>query len=178
MKIALIVGHRKNSQGAVGSKGISEYKFNKKLIEEIQLDLVDDHDIKVFYRRDDLSGYTERMKDLHKRIDAWGAKVSVSFHFNAAGNKSVDGHEVLYCSGSGKKLSKKLNDNFTQYLDNNNRGIKKKTKHDRGGGFLCRGKSVCILSEPFFGSHQHLYAKNGSERANLVSAYVEFLNDL
>ncbi len=177
MRIAIVVGHRKNSQGAVGSVGTSEYKLNTEVAKRIS-SRVSKHKIKIFYRRDDLSGYTERMKDLHKRIDEWGADVSVSLHFNAASNPQANGHEVLYCSSKGKKLAKKLNDKFTKYLGNKDRGIKHKTKGDRGGGFLCRGKSVCILAEPFFAAHQKKYM-NGSIPSNiLVSSYVDFIEEL
>ncbi len=179
-KIPLVIGHRQGSQGAYGNEGISEYIFNRYLIADIleEIDL-DRHDVRVFERRNEGSGYTERMKDLHKRIDRFGADYSISFHFNSASNQSVDGHEVLYCSKKGKALAKKLNAKFNEYLDNNDRGIKKRTKGQRGGGFLCRGKSVCILAEPFFASHQYEYIQeSGVERENLISAYADFINEL
>jgi len=178
MKIALVVGHRKSAQGAVGSEGISEYVFWDDLLHELITDgwLSNDNEVKIFYRRDRANGYGERMRDLHWRIDAWGADISVSFHFNAAGNKRVDGHEVLYCSKGGKKLAEIMDALFDQYLDNRCRGIKKRGRKDRGGGFLCRGRSACILIEPFFASHQHLYADGGEERENLMSAIADFIN--
>lgn len=156
-KIALVVGHRKDNQGAVGNDGESEWEYNNKLAKKLHKKFP--NNTKIFYRKTGPGGYSEKMKELHKRIDAWGADYSISMHFNAAGNPAVDGHEVLYCSKAGKKVAEILNNNFNKYLDNKDRGIKKCTKSERGGGFLCRGKSVCVLGEPFFAAHKTKYGK-------------------
>lgn len=138
----------------------------------------DTNDLAIFQRKDTLSGYTERMKDLHRRIDTWGADISISLHFNASSKTYVNGHEILYCSKSGKAIAKKLDVKLDQYLNNNHRNLKKVTQKQRGGGFLCHGKSVCILAEPFFASHQHKYVKYGEERENLLTAIAEFIDEL
>jgi N-acetylmuramoyl-L-alanine amidase len=116
------------------------------------------------------------MRALHAKLDKWGADVSVSLHFNAAGDSRVNGHEVLYCSKSGKKLAKKLNDLFSANLPNRDRGIKKKTRQDRGGGFLCQGRSVCVLSEPFFAAEQEYFVGPGYEE--LMASFLEFFDEL
>ena len=128
----------------------------------------------VFHRSETIKGYGEKMKDLHKRIDEWGAEVSVSFHFNAFGVEAVNGHEILYHSKGGKKLAKKMDKIFDIYLDNRDRNIKQRNRKQRGGGFLSRGKSLCILVEPFFASHQDRFM-DGGERQNLLTSFVEFL---
>jgi len=178
MKIALVIGHRKSSQGAYGSMGISEYSFYKEFVMELLDYLIDDNYIKVFERKDKGSGYSERMRDLHRRIDHWGADISISFHFNGSSKQEVNGHEILYCSKKGKRIALRLDEKLDQYLPNNDRNIKKRTSKQRGGGFLCRGKSTCILIEPFFASHQSLYVRSGEERQNLISAISEFINEL
>ncbi len=180
MKIAIVIGHDKNSQGAYGNIGISEWKFNKELIGEMQRDkmLPKQHEYIIFFRDPNINGYTNKMKDLHKRIDAWGAEVSIEFHFNGSSNPSVNGHEVLYCSKNGKKVAKKLNEQYNKYLSNKDRGIKKVTKNDRGGGFCCRGKSYAIIAEPFFGSNQYEYVYPGKKREKLKKAYMKFLKSL
>jgi len=179
-KIAIVIGHRRNSQGAYGSEGISEYKFWTEFVEQMFKDgyVSDKNDLAVFQRKDKLRGYTERMKDLHRRIDKWGADISISLHFNASSKQYVNGHEVLYCSRKGKEIAKRLDAKLDQYLDNNDRNLKKITRKQRGGGFLCRGKSVCILAEPFFASHQHKYVKGGEDRENLLTAISEFIDEL
>ena len=176
-KVALVVGHRSQRQGAVGSAGVSEWHYNRSLAKEIAKECKG-VDVKIFYRDDMPGGYGEKMKRLHKRIDAWGADYSISMHFNAAANTRADGHEVLYCSSYGELLAKKLNDTFNKYLANRNRGIKKVSPKERGGGFLCRGKSICVLAEPYFAAHQAYYMPGSPGYMALKKAYVEFIEYL
>jgi len=178
MKIALVIGHRKGSRGAYGNAGVSEFDFYKELVPELLESLSDDNEFRVFIRKDSLHGYTERMKDMHRRIDNWGADISISFHFNASSKQYVNGHEILYCSRSGRTIAGKLDSKFDKYLDNNDRNLKRVRRRERGGGFLCRGRSVCILIEPFFASHQKLFIPGGIERDNLLSSLSEFINEL
>ena len=118
------------------------------------------------------------MEDLHKRIDEWGADISIEFHFNGAGDEKINGHEILYCSNGGKKIANVLDEKFDKYLHNNDRNIKKVTPNVRGGGFVCRGKSVCIIAEPFFSAHQDKYMIGTNGRSKLVTAYTEFLREV
>ena len=177
-KIALVVGHRSGKKGAYGDTGMSEWDFWSEFLSDILLMLPKHNQYKICFRGNDHHGYGERMKEMHKKIDTWGADISVSFHFNGSDNGSVTGHEILYCSNGGKRLAEKLDVCFDKWLDNNDRGIKKRTKHQRGGGFLCRGNSKCILVEPFFGSHQHSFIRNGSERQKLINGFLEFFDML
>jgi len=179
-KIALVVGHRKSSQGAYGANGMSEYVFYKALSKEVKLASIgSDFEVEIFERSDELSGYTARMKELHKRIDEWGADVSISLHFNASSNKNANGHEVLYCSKKGFELAKKMNNIFSKNLKNRDRGVKKVSlkNRDRGAGFVCRGKSACILVEPFFASNIKFY-ENGKGREALIKSLLDFMHSI
>ena len=176
MKIALVVGHASDKQGAVGSLGISEYNFWLDFVQDLKdklarLEHLADIEFKVFERPTSKRGYTSRMKALHAELDAWGSDVAVSFHFNASASRA-QGHEVLYCSRMGRVLADRMNNLFNEYLPNRDRGIKKKTKKDRGGGFLCRGRSVCILVEPFFASEQDYFVEEGYH--DLMDAFLAF----
>jgi N-acetylmuramoyl-L-alanine amidase len=179
-KVALVVGHRKGAQGAWGNAGWSEYRYNKRLAEYIEdrLRSSDDVKVKIFYRDDMTGGYGEKMKRLHKRIDKWGADYSVSMHFNAAGKESVNGHEVLYCSKMGKKAAKVFDAALDRHLNNQDRSIKRRRRKERGGGFLCRGRSVCVLVEPFFAAHQDEYMPGTEGWERLATAYVEAVEEL
>ena len=177
-KIALVVGHRQSSKGAYGSAGLAEWDYWN----EFSLDLLDllassDIEVRVFHRKEKGSGYNQRMVDLHREIDSWGAKISISMHFNASANGSANGHEVLYCESSktSANYAGLMNRIFTDNLDNRDRGIKKKSRKDRGGGFLCRGNSYCILVEPFFASNQHEYMRGQIGREKLLLSFKEFL---
>ena len=183
MKIALVIGHAKNKQGAWGNKGISEYKYYKKyFIPEILKHLPGKHEYKIFERPTDRKGYGSRMKKLHAEIDKWGADVSVSFHFNAAGSTKANGHEVLYCSKRGKKLAKKMNNLFSKYIGkvikSKDRGIVHRSRKERGGGFLCRGKSVCILVEPYFAAHQDKFMPGTEGFEAFQKAVIEFFKSI
>jgi len=174
-KIALIIGHDEINQGAFGSEGISEYSFNDELIFSLDLTRIEHA---IFYRNEKIIGYTAQMIDLHSRIDEWGAEISVEFHFNSFSNQAVHGHEVLFCSEGGKHIAELLNYSLDRHLPTSNRGIKKVSMSDRGGGFCCRGKSLAIIAEPFFGSAQYRFTEGGDLREPLKIAITEFLSQL
>ena len=179
MKIALIAGHDMDSQGAYGNAGVSEFEFNDDLIRELgqMLMLPEKHDYLHLYRNSDISGYSHQMDNLHKRIDDWGADVSIEFHFNSFRKPETNGNEVLYCSMGGKRIA----DIFDEALDtlpNRDRGVKKVTKKDRGGGFCCKGNSYAIILEPFFGSHQSSYMYYGVNRMILMEAIRDGLEGI
>jgi len=178
MKIALIAGHDSYfKQGAVAS-GISENVFWNELLEEIIDILPSKHKYKIFHRpNQSVYGYRGAVSRLHKDIDHWGAQVDIEFHFNAAASKA-SGHEVLYYkhSRSGKALATILNDSFTKFLNNPNRGIKPVGRNDRGGYQLAIGRSVSLLPEPFFGTTEiQDFLKVGGKRHLLIDSIISFL---
>ncbi len=175
MKIALVIGHDANRKGAYGNKGISEWDFNDQLIQEMNLS--DKHTYYVLYRNADIKKYSMQMIELHERIDKLGCELAIEFHFNATIDSNVHGNEVLYCSSIGMKYAKIL-DECLDILPNRDRGIKKVAKNERGGGFLCRGKSICLIAEPFFAERQHLYVWGGEHRQLLKDAYKKFFKSI
>lgn len=179
-KIALVVGHSPSSKGAVGNAGISEYEFNKNLIQEIldSNDLIDDNEYRVFYRDTYIPKYSHQMTDLHERIDRWGGDFSIEFHFNGAENPNINGHELLYCSTKGRLFAEMFDKEFDENLPNRDRNVKRVGFRQNGGHFCCKGRSIAVILEPFFASHQALYIKNGEERQNLVNSIVNVLNQL
>jgi N-acetylmuramoyl-L-alanine amidase len=178
-KVALVVGHDRLKQGAWGNAGMSEWGFNSEVAKRLERCFESDRyvDIKVFYHTPSVS-YGKKMKKTHKAIDAWGAKYAIELHFNAAGDLNVTGHEVLYCSSAGEKIAKKLDMFLNRHLRNKDRKIKHRSKKQRGGGFLCRGKSVCLISEPFFAAHQDRFVPGTLGWDSLISAYIEFISYL
>ncbi len=171
--IALVVGHDANSKGAYGDMGVSEWDFNSELLNSMLLP--SQHVYYLLYRDTSVSGYTNQMIELHERIDSLGCDISIEFHFNAVDDNTVNGNEVLYCSNAGSEIANIL-DECLDSLPNRDRGTKKVTMDDRGGGFCCRGKSVAIISEPFFGAEQHGFVIDGENRVLLESAYYNFLD--
>jgi hypothetical protein len=49
---------------------------------------------------------------------------------------------------------------------------------DRGGGFVCRGSSKCILIEPYFAAHQQRFMPGGDLHEPLKQAIMNFLKDI
>ncbi len=169
-KIALVIGHNVSDKGAYGNEGISEWDFNEKLLRELPLP----SNCKLFYR-DETQGYTNQMIQVHEEIDQWGADYSIEWHFNSFSNDSAQGHEVLYCSEGGETLATMLNESYDANLPTTDRGIKKITMNDNGGGFCCRGHSYSIIAEPFFGAHQYRFIEGGDLRSGLKKAMMDFI---
>ncbi len=180
MKIALVTGHDISNQGAYGNMGISEFQFMDELLSEMSLGDYFPEDIEFghFYRSADIHGYSNKMIDLHHRIDKWGADISIEFHFNSFSSDLVQGHEVLYCSSSGRGIANALNKCMDDRLNNLSRGIKKVSGSDRGAGFCCRGNSLAIIIEPFFGAHQHKFMHGKDQREQLKLSLKDFFNTL
>jgi len=175
-KVALCIGHQEDNQGARGSEGIGEWEYNKILIDSLmsEIDKIDNLEVQVFMRDKTIKGYTRQMRELHSRLDKWGSDISIEFHFNAHSNPKVTGHEVLYCSAGGKEIAELMNSKFNE-IGNKNRGLKKVTQEDRGGGFCCLGKSKAIIIEPFFAVEQYKYYHGGSGYPLLKKAILKFL---
>jgi len=180
MKIALVIGHSSDKQGAETIDNISEYSFYWTLVHfSILPNAPLQHDYKVFERGDASMGYTENMKELHSDIDSWGADLSISFHFNSHTSQAM-GSEVLH-SGyeQSKHYAELLNYQFTQnLLGIKNRGIKEKTKNERGGGFLHLGKAPAILIEPFFGSSNQDVQYLTNNPIPFISSFENFFNQI
>lgn len=180
MKIALVIGHTSSNQGAYGNEGVGEWDFNDRLIQGMTFHNMfpDKHTIYVLYRSADIVGYTNQMRDLHSRIDKLGCEVSIELHFNSFSDSKAQGHEVLYCSDAGKEVAKIMNDSLDEQLPTSNRGIKRVSLDDRGGGFCCRGKSKAIILEPYFGAHQTDFIYGGKHRDALMKAISNGLERL
>lgn len=173
-KIALVVGHDQMDKGAFGNMGLGEYDYNVELLTDLQGDLPSNNEYNFFFRDAMESSYTKQMEKLHDDIDRWGAEISIEFHFNSFSDKKVNGHEVLYCSESGKKLAMILDEVLDKNLGNSDRGIKQVVKSDRGGGFCCNGKSKAIIIEPFFGANQNRFVHGGDMYIPYKKALIEF----
>jgi len=178
-KVALVVGHRYGSQGAYGSAGYSEYRYYDELFLPALVSSLSHKDqVKIFHRQN-RSGYTRNMKALHKEIDDWGADYAVSFHFDAADSRSANGHTVLYNERDRKSLllAKMFDKSFDTKLRNKDRNLLGRYK-GRGGGFLRRGKTVNVLLEPFFASHQKGFMPGTVGYEALLSAVGDVLAEI
>ena len=148
MKVAIIVGHEANKQGAVNVKtGVTEFAFNTRLAELIQdeFDLMPGFECIVVYRE---NGYEELPYDVNRT----GADIAISLHCNAF-NKKARGCETLHWYGSknGALLAECLHDSFVNvYGVSSDRGVKPRTASDRGANLLRKTSMPCVIVEPFF----------------------------
>lgn len=175
MKIALIIGHNKKYQGKK-IFGSSEYLFWKEFLHEYIDQWKTDIELKIF-ERPAIRSYSKQVRDVHDRIDSWGANISVSCHFNAfSGN--VHGHEVLYAPNSkgGKLFAETFNTAMNKHLTNNNRGHKPAAERGRYG--LTYGKSKTILIEPFFAKQLKDYQPGGKHRNKLFNSFQAFFDSV
>ena len=145
MRIALIVGHSKTSQGAVNKNSkLSEFQYNDVLVNDIYALLIKrGFDVVLVYRN--------TYKALPKKVNATNPDIIISFHCNAY-NCKASGSEVLYHyrSKNGEQLAKKLQKAIVKVLKLPDRGIKPRSVEDRGGYLLKYTNAPCVIIEPFF----------------------------
>ena len=175
MKIcALVIGHKKNSPGAVNNtQNLSEFDYNEQLALEIEAALCGCEKIKIqrIYRR--------TYSNLPDDINALRPDFIISLHCNAY-NTRATGTEVLFYhrSKKGKKFAKILNKNLVNALGLTNRGIKAKTTEDRGGYLLKQTNAPCLISEPFFIDNDNDLATANEKRTELICAYVKSIKKI
>lgn len=150
MKVALIVGHSRSSQGASNPNGMTEFQFNEALAHSIAPALTQmGLDCELVYRK--------TYQQLPYDVNETDANIAISLHCNAF-NKQVSGSEVLYyhTSSNGLKLAEYINEQIVFVLGLNNRGTKPiQGAHmgragDRGGHLLKHTYMPCVILEPFF----------------------------
>lgn len=143
MKVALVVGHRKGSPGAVNkTTGISEFAFNSDLAEFIKA-AVGFCQVEVVYRK----GYM----GLPGKVNELQPDFIISLHCNAF-NKKASGTETLYHhnSSKSKRLAEILQEETVACLGLPDRKIKARGVEDRGGYLLKNTNAPCVIWEPFF----------------------------
>lgn len=152
MKLAIIIGHNANAQGAVRvTDGVSEFIWNGRLAELIRAH--DPENISIF-RRTAGGGYSAEIDRVYRQVDAWGATASVELHFNGSADPKVQGCLTL-SSGTPRSmaLARAVQGRMQAVMGFRDRGVEARGRHDRGGRSLWQGKSPCIMTEPYFGSN-------------------------
>jgi len=158
-RLALVVGHTRNSQGAMGVSPISasEYEFNRELALLVErFGKSRGHQVATFFR--DGVG----IEGAYQQVAEWEADAVVELHFNAF-NGEARGTETLYCNDEDQQrvLEKEFAESVQQHLcqvfnrtDRTNRGIKPLSRGDRGYNNVTQLFDIpSILIEPFFGDN-------------------------
>lgn len=179
MKLAIVVGHNSDKQGAVrGDTGESEFRFNSRIAEMMheinRQNPVPNLDLRTFFRRAGL-GYSREIAEVYDSVDSWGADASIELHFNGAADSRATGTEVLSSgTAASLRLATALQKEITRTLGLRDRGIRTRSRSDRGGQSLFSGRAPAVLVEPFFGSSplgQQATDERHEERA-LAASYL------
>ena len=151
MKVALVVGHKSASPGAVNaSTGVTEFEFNAHLAVDVWRKLRaasvlgESVEPEIHWRRtlEALPGDVSRTEPVF----------AVSMHANASFEHEVSGTEVLYYHRRevSAQMAAIFQDKFLAALGLRDRGIKAIDSEDRGGWLLGRLACDAVLCEPFF----------------------------
>lgn len=152
MKIAAVIGHHKNSQGAWSPfLKKTEYAFNC----EVCLNLPGTAEV---FQRPDGNGYPDQMNKLAKLLNPQNFDLVIELHFNKydnVANGKGHGVEVVAYPGSssaiwGAKYCKAIAEEYGIF----NRGVKYATEGGRGWHFLKTQRAPALILEPFFGDEE------------------------
>lgn len=168
---ALVIGHKKNSPGAVNAvEGVSEFVFNEALAKRIE-SRVSGVDVQRVYRR--------TYSTLPNDINEFRPDFIISLHCNAF-NRSATGTEVLYYhrSKTGKAIAEILQSKLISALGLADRGIKAKSTEDRGGFLLKQTDAPCLIAEPFFIDNNEDLSCAQRNIDSLVDAYVTAIEEI
>jgi len=159
MKIALIVGHEEDEQGAASADGLTEFVYNKGLVQIVFRKMADilleisqpaPVDARIFYRTKGIPALVEEVKEFE-------ANLTISFHCNSYSLDTVRGTEVLIwvqnfynrMKDDLSDLARIMSERISLLLDTRNRSIKPTRRKDRGGTILSEAPN-CLLIESFF----------------------------
>lgn len=175
MKVALVIGHRKGSPGAVNkATGISEFGFNKDLAEFIKV-AIQFCEVEVICR-DSYMGLPGKINELKPDF-------VISLHCNAyepePDKPRASGTETLYYhnSSKSKELATILQDKIVVCLGLKDRKIKLRHVEDRGGYLLKHTNAPCVIAEPFFIDNDKDFEKVNRSMDVLALAYIEAIRE-
>ena len=174
MKTAIVIGHHAKDGGAYSEYLKSnEYNFYLAVSKLLKGVTVLEHNANI-------SGYTSRIKDTAKRLDAGNFDLVIECHFNAA-TPQANGCETLFYfkSVKGKEYAQKFSNIVNEWtgIKLRNGGLKPLVSaKDRGFASVFYPKAPTILIEPFFGSNESDCSKITVEK--MACIIQEFVNGL
>lgn len=149
LRVALVVGHSDDEQGAKNVFGVSEYDYWN----EFTFDMSDSFSNKKVEYKKFIRPFkgSKGIEKAYKNADKWGADAIIEFHFNSY-NGVANGCETL-CSHDRNDIefASTIQRYMVEALGNIDRGVKKKTKRERGGRSTSGFVGANCLIEPFFG---------------------------
>lgn len=179
MKLALIIGHNKRSEGAYSQIVGSEYGYWKRIAEKIKTEIPALVDV---YERKPNKFYVPEMEEVLKELNKNDYKFCIELHFNSSTNSQANGCECLvyYKNNKAKELATnfmaRLQNIFGSKIRGNHGIIEIQDSKTRGGYGICNSKDTYILVEPFFGSNPDESLKFSVEK-DVVNLFINFIKD-
>jgi len=164
--IAIVIGHRLSSQGAVNARHVTEYRWNTTLAADVHAALACyGIESQVVTRPNHGGGYSEQAEQLN----AMGVDGIVELHFNSLRGSSATGTETLCHPNSqqGHALATAIQAQMVAVLGLADRGVKSTTTNGAGVELLTltRTKAPAVIVESYFGSNA-----TDTERATIALA--------
>lgn len=169
-KVALVVGHRKRSPGAVNkASGLSEFAFNNDLAKFIKHSTAF-CEVEIVYR--------DSYAALPGKINELQPDFIIALHCNAY-NEKASGTETLYHHSSvkSKRLAETMQERVVACLGLPDRGIKPRGVEDRGGYLLKNTNAPCVIAEPLFIDNDGDLRRAKESMDLLAVAYIETMRE-
>ena len=177
-RVAICVGHsRAGDFGATAPGGVTEYAWNKPIAHKVKANLealgcevlvVDEYGYLT-----DLS-YSQAMDFVATQVKDFEAELVVELHFNSSSDRSVRGFETLITgSQRGTILGNCLQDAMAElFTGEPNRGVKARTRNQRGSAFLFKCAPPAAILEPLFASNVGSWDTYKNRRDDIAHAYT------
>lgn len=157
-KLALVVGHNKEDQGAYNYLNETEYVFNSYIAHRVNMYFGDE--VQMFLKDDEWK----------EALAKYSPQFLIELHFNAFSKKAYG------CEGLTIKTSEawdKLLENFSKEFNIKNRGLKELTQcTDRGWKNLVQYRCPAIIFEPCFANFK---TEDSEKIIENPEKYIQFL---
>ena len=171
-KVAVVIGHTKDSKGASSLYLPAEFDYNSKVAKELKR--LNPHMYDVFEHDTYKYGYTKMVQKVSDKINQGKYDLVIELHYNAA-SPSANGCETLYyfSSQKGREYAIKFSAGIAGGMKVHNRGIRALVNSgDRGFQAVFTPKPPALILEPFFGTN----AMDCSKFANRENVYAAVIN--
>tara|TARA_R100001015_G_scaffold16290_1_gene8235 strand:+ start:456 stop:1145 length:690 start_codon:yes stop_codon:yes gene_type:complete len=177
-RVAICVGHsRANDTGATAPGGVTEYAWNKPIAHTMKANLTalgaEALVLDKYGYLTDLS-YSQAMDFVATQVKDFEAELVVELHFNSSSDRSVRGFETLITgSQRGTILGNCLQDAMAELFPGEpNRGVKVRTRNQRGSAFLFKCAPPAAILEPLFASNVGAWDTYKDRRDDVSHCYT------
>lgn len=156
-KVAVLIGHRENAQGAHSTfLGATEFTYMS-IVAEHLFCKANGYELDI-YKRPNTPFVKEvyRINQVINQVNRKHYDLVLSLHFNSFHNDAAHGCTALHyiTNQRTKKIAQRFNELVADHFNIKSRDlIPIKSKSQRGGTFIINSYADAVLLEPFFGSN-------------------------